>query len=1175
MKKLFLLLLLLMSYGVGFAQVERAGSTSNAQLELPQVIPPSPTVANLMHFEEVPVSYYTGQPNISIPLYSKTLSKDLGINIALSYNTQGVKIDNRSGWTGTGWSLNAGGVISRTVRGLPDEKQKGAGLPIIGMGVLHNPDFWNYNNSSLTDQARFRWKAKGESADIYDYQLDLFQFNVMGLSGRFIIVKDIYGTPEAKLLSKNQNISIAINHNPITFELYAFIVTDTNGNRYIFNVIEELQTEHVIGIEFQNGEQTLLGQGLQTTSKNAWYLSKIETSNFKELANFEYTDDYTSYNLSIDRTYNDIINPTYTWPNWNNVRQNSYNSSILPPKKRFTYVHSYGNTKVLSKITFRDLSSIEFVNSGNHPETTGAVLDNIVIKDRNTQNKQFTLNYDITDRLWLVGIEEKAGTKTSMYTLEYTDKINLLPYDSTSDDWGYNSDGLPEISRSTCNRSPFNKDIIKKGLLERIIYPTGGVKEFIFEHNTITYQSQIGGLFSNDNPQAVKLTDDQYQDLNPDNWILGGGFQFGFDSNIHNSAANPTLTPEIITIEQSQEIVFKRSNYTINMGTCTNTEEGILFNSLIKIISTDPNNNYVNNIRLDKDEVRFMIPQGTYEVRLYFLDNCAQMDIDICFNIKTFTRTVSRFVYGGGVRIKDIIFKDNTLTSTMPSRKISYDYRDANDKYSSSGAIDGNINGLLKNYEDTYTNHLFFVAEACELNPVYGYSLDFSTRSKTINVELTQGQYVGYKTVKVFEQNKGFTKYTFTSAQDYASPSNVFNYPYTPAPNIDFKRGLLLKKEVFKHSTIPTPVGVEPNRKLSEVVNSYEFEEEDIAPTYRLYTDEGCIWKRYYTDYNSYSNNSPENRLKQCSFGFNTSCGSDCIISYSNCGTIPGPYTFLSDNVKTGWAKLIESQTKDYFYDELDNQTLTDSRQTFRYEPFNFQIREKNTFIEENGVEQHFRENYFYPVGYTLSGLSPAIRTKLKDINKINEVLAIENYKNTTKTSTIINQYREFEPNLILPEKVQSSKNNDALENRLTYHNYDDYSNPLEVSKTDGTHIIYIWGYNQTQPIAKIENTSYNGMSASLQTAITTAKAASDSDSNATTEDNLRAALTAIRNHQDLSNAQVTTYTYDPLIGVTSITDPRGDVIYYEYDSFNRLKHVKDKDGNILSENEYNYRAQN
>src|SRR5690606_13894082 len=47
------------------------------------------------------------------------------------------------------------------------------------------------------------------------------------------------------------------------------------------------------------------------------------------------------------------------------------------------------------------------------------------------------------------------------------------------------------------------------------------------------------------------------------------------------------------------------------------------------------------------------------------------------------------------------------------------------------------------------------------------------------------------------------------------------------------------------------------------------------------------------------------------------------------------------------------------------------------------------------------------------------------------------------------------------------------IEERIIYHDYDSIGNPIEVSKTDGTHIVYIWGYNQTQPIAKIENTTY------------------------------------------------------------------------------------------------------
>jgi hypothetical protein len=152
-----------------------------------------------------------------------------------------------------------------------------------------------------------------------------------------------------------------------------------------------------------------------------------------------------------------------------------------------------------------------------------------------------------------------------------------------------------------------------------------------------------------------------------------------------------------------------------------------------------------------------------------------------------------------------------------------------------------------------------------------------------------------------------------------------------------------------------------------------------------------------------------------------------------------------------------------------------------------------------------------------------------------------------------------------LPQTIQTAKAGEAYENRLHYLQYDAFGHPLEVKQEDGMHICYIWGYNQTQPIAKIENATYAQVLphvANLQTL-----------SNGNNEQNLINALNNLRTL--LPNAMITTYTYKPLIGISTVTDSKGDKQTYHYDTFNRLEFVKDKDGNILSENKYHYRTQN
>ncbi|CAM1367974.1 exported hypothetical protein [Tenacibaculum litopenaei] len=98
--------------------------SSTSQLSLPNVVPPAPEAAGLSKFIEVPVSHYTGLPNVSVPIYTVE-EKGVQIPISLSYHARGVKVAEVASSVGTGWSLNYGGIVSRQIRGKADDSAAG------------------------------------------------------------------------------------------------------------------------------------------------------------------------------------------------------------------------------------------------------------------------------------------------------------------------------------------------------------------------------------------------------------------------------------------------------------------------------------------------------------------------------------------------------------------------------------------------------------------------------------------------------------------------------------------------------------------------------------------------------------------------------------------------------------------------------------------------------------------------------------------------------------------------------------------------------------------------------------------------------------------------------------------------------------------------------------------
>lgn len=176
---------------------------------------------------------------------------------------------------------------------------------------------------------------------------------------------------------------------------------------------------------------------------------------------------------------------------------------------------------------------------------------------------------------------------------------------------------------------------------------------------------------------------------------------------------------------------------------------------------------------------------------------------------------------------------------------------------------------------------------------------------------------------------------------------------------------------------------------------------------------------------------------------------------------------------------------------------------------------------------------------------------KLNDKNIKIEEIRYNNQDNILPSSRIIYN---------LSNIVQSSES-------IVYTKYDDKGNLLEYEENGIKPVSIIWGYHQTLPIAKIEGATYIEVEKFTQDIIK----ASDRDKDDISERELLLLLDEFRKYPELSKYHITTYTHNPLIGITSITPSTGIREVYKYDENNRLKKVLDLEGNIIREYKYNY----
>jgi hypothetical protein len=181
-------------------------------------------------FAQVNVNPLTGSANVVIPVWNFNRGQ-VSFPVNLVYSGNGVHLKDVEGTGGIGWNLQAGGQISRALRGLPDDCD-GTGL----LGWMNTSNTANTYISSIDDNLG---NCTNETADLTtisshfpyttDTEPDIFYVNAPGLSCQLVYDKSLPGF--RSLSYQDLKISYTLSGNDIA----SFTITNDKGIQYVFS----------------------------------------------------------------------------------------------------------------------------------------------------------------------------------------------------------------------------------------------------------------------------------------------------------------------------------------------------------------------------------------------------------------------------------------------------------------------------------------------------------------------------------------------------------------------------------------------------------------------------------------------------------------------------------------------------------------------------------------------------------------------------------------------------------------------------------------------------------------------------------------------------------------------------------------------------------------------------
>jgi len=471
MKKIYFLFRIFIFHWAFFL----SASAQTAPMNL-DVFPATPNAAALAKFGNTPVSLATGVPSINVPIYSYSRN-GLNLNVSLDYHAGGIRVEEVASDVGIGWALNAGGNISRTVRGWPDDlKDRGyfffenlRSFSHYLVEAFHNDDWALTSKDSL-------WLFY---KNLKDSQSDIFNYSFNGKSGKFIYGKDgSYKTiPQSNIKIERIIDLMADNH----YSLVGFVITDVDGTKYEFRQHDKI---------YNSSLNTFTAYSYATS----WSLTKIVAPYQTDSIKLEYENSYLQYQTGVHESI-------YT-------HLSGYYEDIHFDDATYSIGEYEGTVKRLKKISFPDSTHLNFnYNTVSRRDINGggALKDISIVNGEQSYGHRLYQSYGTNGTY-------TAGSVSANYRLQLDSVVQfsgdkyLRPYKFTyngvmpsrlspgQDHWGfvnsltYSGTMIPKIVVSsdtayTGADRRANPIYAQTGILTAIRYPSGGTTNFTYESN--------------------------------------------------------------------------------------------------------------------------------------------------------------------------------------------------------------------------------------------------------------------------------------------------------------------------------------------------------------------------------------------------------------------------------------------------------------------------------------------------------------------------------------------------------------------------------------------------------------------------------------------------------------------------------------------------------------------